>query len=98
MQLSFVDLQGLVEAGAMETVQLSSHSETLLGSVGSANSSLPLIESVYHLFNFFLARVGGGGESSASWGVGARLLTVLYFSVLKDALSSFPNFSFSYAN
>lgn len=59
MQLLFVNLQGLVEAGAMETVQLSSHSETLLGSVGSANSSLPLIESVYHLFNFFLARVGG---------------------------------------
>lgn len=46
----------------METVRLSSHSEMLFGSVCRASSPVPLTESVYHLFNFFLARGGERGE------------------------------------
>ena len=68
MQLSFVDLQGLVEAAAMETVQLSSHSNLPPRSVGSRISSFPLIESVYHLFNFFLS-MGQGAGSASLWSV-----------------------------
>lgn len=45
----------------METVQLSSHSETLLGAVCSASSSVPLIESVYHYLISSKPGVGSRG-------------------------------------
>lgn len=93
MQLTFVDLQGLVEAAAMETVQLSSHSNIPLSSVSSSISSVPLIENVYHLLNFLLSR--RVRESSFLWSVRVGLITILYFIVLKNALFCFPNLSLS---
>lgn len=93
VQLSLLDSQGLVEAEAMETVQLSSHSNIPPRSVSSRVSS-PLIESVYHLFNF-LPGMGQGKGSASSQSVRVRMITVLYFSVLENALFCFPNFSFS---
>ena len=62
VQLSFVDLQGPIEAAAMETVQLSSHSHLPPRSVSRRGSSVPLIESVYHSFNFLLSVGRWGGE------------------------------------
>ena len=62
MQLSFVDLQGPMEAAAMEMVQLSSHSHLPPRSVSRRGSSVPLIESIYHSLIFLLARGRGCGE------------------------------------
>lgn len=60
MQHTSVDLQGTSEAEAMETVQLSSHSNIPLRSVSGSVSSVPLIEDVYHFLNFLLST--GFGE------------------------------------
>lgn len=60
MQRTFVDLQGTSEAEAMETGQLSSHSNIPLGSVSGSVSSVPLIENVYHFLNFRLSMGCGG--------------------------------------
>lgn len=69
MQRTFVDLQGTSEAEAMETVQLSSHSNIPLRSVSGSVSSVPLIENVYHLLNFLLSTgCGGALYGVLEWG------------------------------
>lgn len=71
MWLTFVDLQELVEAEAMETVQLGSHSNISLSSVSNNISSFSLIEKVYHLLNFLHSMEIGGaclyGVSEWGW-------------------------------
>lgn len=79
VQLSFVDLQGPIEAAAMETVQLSSHSHLPPRSVSRRGSSVPLIESVYHSFNFLLSVGrwrGGRAESTSLWSVRVGMITI----------------------
>lgn len=70
MQLSSVYLPGLVEAGAMVTVQLGSHGDAPLGSASGSISSVPLIESVYHLLDFLLSAGRRGSSSLRSVGGG----------------------------
>lgn len=95
VQLSFVDLQGPMEAAAMETVQLSSHSHLPLRSVSRRGSSVPLIESIYHSFNF-LVSTGQGLRRALLYGVSEwGRSQFLYFIVVENALFGFPNFSFS---
>ena len=93
-QLSFVDLQGPMEAAAMETVQLSSHSHLPPRSVSSRGSAL-LKACIIHLI-FFLAR-GRGAESTSLRSVRAGRSQFLYFAVVENALFGFLNFSFSLA-
>lgn len=77
----------------METVRLSSHSETLLGLVYSASSSVPLIGSVYHLFNFFLARGGEQrGALLSECQSGAAYSTVLHCVEGRPLLRPRPQF------
>lgn len=69
MQLTFVDLQGLVEAEAMETVQLSSHSNILLQPV-AVFPQFHLLKTYIIYLIFFLA--GGCGRARlygvSEWG------------------------------
>lgn len=70
MWLTFVELQGLVEAEAMETVQIESHSNISLSSVSNSVSSVPLIEKVYHVLNFLHSTEFGGAclYGVSEWG------------------------------
>lgn len=81
----------------METVRLSSHSEMLFGSVCRASSPVPLTESVYHLFNFFLARGGEQGELCLPECQSGAAYNTVCLTVSKNSLLCFPDFSFSRA-
>lgn len=89
MQLAFVALQGLVGAEAMETVQLSSHSNTPLVQSGAV---LPRPPSPKARIIYFVSLLAGGvGELIFTECRSGGDCTIL----LSNALVCFPNLSFS---